>query len=145
MQLLLKRRKSTTNSTIGDLYVNGVPVCYTCEDVVRELPDKPVSEWKVPGQTAIPVGTYPVVINFSPHFGRLLPLVENVPGFEGIRIHPGNTDLDTEGCILPGLEVQGEEVLRSREACAMLQMDIQAGLAKDGTVTLTVVNFEEVC
>jgi len=108
MKLTLKREPSTTKSTPGKLYVDGVFECYTLEDVVRPS--------KIYGETAIPAGTYKVIINMSNRFKRLLPLLLNVPNYEGIRIHPGNTDKDTEGCILPGVTRSVDFVGNSRVA-----------------------------
>lgn len=67
---------------------------------MREL--KSIAD-KIPGKTAIPAGLYNVELTFSPKFKRELPLILNVPYFEGIRIHRGNKDEDTEGCLIPGL------------------------------------------
>jgi hypothetical protein len=102
--------------TIGTLSVDGRTECFTLEDVRRELADRPVSDWKVPGKTAIPEGAYNVVVTPSVRFKRDLPLLENVPGFSGIRIHPGNTAADTEGCILVGAAKGPDQVTHSREA-----------------------------
>jgi hypothetical protein len=96
MKLLLQREPSTKKSTPGKLFIDGVFECYTLEDIVR------ARGVKVYGQTAIPAGTYQVLLTQSPRFKRVLPLLLNVPGFEGIRIHPGNTVEDTDGCILVG-------------------------------------------
>lgn len=96
MELWLHRDTFTAEVTLGRLYINGVYECEVLEDRFRG--DEP----KVPGRTAIPMGTYPVKLTMSPRFRRVLPLVDNVPGFTGVRIHAGNTADDTEGCLLPG-------------------------------------------
>jgi len=97
MELTLKPFKKTKISTISKLYVDGVYECDILEDVVRG-----VKEAKVFGKTAIPAGRFQIIIDMSNRFQRLLPLLIEVPGYAGVRIHPGNTDKDTEGCLLPG-------------------------------------------
>jgi hypothetical protein len=97
MEILTQREPSTLNSTAGTLIVDGVVECFTLADVVREMPGKPVSTWKLAGKTAIPTGAYQVIIDFSNRFQRPMPHVLNVPGFDGVRIHSGNTAADTEG------------------------------------------------
>lgn len=112
MKLQLVRTERSGNSTIGELSVDGQFECYTLEDLERPV--------KIKGETAIPVGHYEVIINQSQRFGRLLPLLLNVPEFEGVRIHPGNTAADTEGCILVG-ETKGEASIgQSRAAFQQL-------------------------
>ncbi len=91
MQLKLKRLNEITE---GVLYVDGVFECFTLEDPTRDN--------KIPGETAIPAGRYPVIVNKSQRFNKLMPLLLNVPKFDGIRIHAGNDRDDTEGCILVG-------------------------------------------
>ena len=102
MELLLKRIYKGNKYTIGKLYIDGKWFCDTIEDVVRNLPkDCPYTskgrncecKEKVYGETAIPVGTYKVVLSYSNKFKRILPEILNVPHFLGIRIHRGNTDL----------------------------------------------------
>jgi hypothetical protein len=102
MQLKVIRSVFTDKSTFGKLYLNGEFYGYTCEDIVRHLNGNCAN--KVQNQTAIDAGTYEVVLSFSDHFKKYLPLLLNVKCFEGIRIHGGNTDADTEGCILVGAE-----------------------------------------
>jgi len=105
--LKVVRDTYTNKSTIGKLYINDVFFCETLEDVCRDLNrdgdlDDP-GETKVWGQTAIPSGTYKMIINVSNKFKKEMPLLINVKGFEGIRIHSGNKHEDTHGCILVGL------------------------------------------
>lgn len=111
MNLHLKRRWLTPRSTVGELYLDGVFECFVLEDRYR-----PPYEAKVYGQTAIPNGRYEVRITPSPRFKRDLPLVMNVPGFKGIRIHPGNVPEHTEGCLLPGRRRETDKVLESTAA-----------------------------
>ena len=114
MNLKLIRTALSDKSTIGELLIDGVRECYTLEDVVR-----PDGE-KVYGKTAIPAGKYEVVITFSNRFKCLMPLLLHVPGFEGIRIHSGNTAADTHGCVLTGRTVAPDFIGESKAAYAAL-------------------------
>lgn len=109
MNLQLKRIAKTPDYTIGKLSIDGTYFCDTLEDPVRDLTREP----KMPGNTAIPAGTYKVIVNQSPRFKRLLPRLLNVPYFEGILIHRGNTAKDTSGCILVGENKRKGMVLNS--------------------------------
>ena len=138
MRLELRRDVLKDDVTLGRLYCNGLLTGFTCEDAVREIPGKHVSEWKIPGITAIPEGKYIVTITESARFKKPLPLLLDVPGFSGIRIHAGNTSKDTEGCILVGETRNADGVGNSRAACNALQGRIQAALDKGEEVTLTI-------
>jgi hypothetical protein len=142
MNLLLERNPSGVSATIGKLSIDGEFECFTLEDIVREVDDQPVSVWKVPGKTAIPAGTYRLIINQSARFKVRLPLLLDVIGFAGIRIHPGNTDEDTEGCILPGRRVapHGEAVEQSRAAFEQLFDKLDAALEAGEEVWITIEN-----
>ena len=128
MNLELRREPSTENGTFGKLYIDNVFACYSLEDEVREVEGKPVAKWKIKGETAIPKGRYQIIINHSNRFKRELPLLLKVPGFEGVRFHSGNTEADTEGCILVGTERNATAVLNSRVAFNELMGDIQEAL-----------------
>jgi len=108
MELLLKRTTKTKLSTIGELYVNGVFQCYTLEDIERNV--------KIKGVTAIPKGSYKVIVTMSNRFKKPLPLLLDVPNFSGVRIHSGNKSEDTEGCILVGETKQTDFIGGSRIA-----------------------------
>ncbi|MFO0157400.1 MAG: DUF5675 family protein [bacterium] len=142
MNLLLERTPSGTTCTIGDLYIDGDWFCFILEDLVREVEGQPVESWKVKGKTAIPAGTYKVQTTYSNRFKRDLPLLVGVPGFEGIRIHPGNTDADTEGCLLPGLALGlgGESVSRSRAAFDALYKKLDEAESASEEIEITITN-----
>lgn len=114
---------------------------YTVEDTVRVLKDcgKTTCAGKVPGATAIPAGTYEIRDTWSPHFGRMMLEVIDVPGFRGIRIHSGNTADDTEGCLIPGLKQTPTGVAYSRPAIEQLNRDIRAKL-RTGPVWITITD-----
>ena len=106
MEIDLIRKTKTDKTTIGDLSVNGKFFCFVLEDKDRGLKQSmtlaQIKKLKVYGETAIPEGRYEIVITMSDRFKRRLPLLMNVPGYEGIRIHTGNKAVDTHGCLLPG-------------------------------------------
>ena len=102
MELLLQRNHIFDACTIGDLFVDGGRECFVLEDRVREVAGQPVEAWTVAGVTAIPSGRYRVIIDASARFKRDLPHILDVPGFTGVRAHPGNSDVDTAGCLLLG-------------------------------------------
>lgn len=110
MRLEIKRHFKGPQYTIGRLFVDGVYECDTLEDTVR------ADGVKIAGQTAIPTGKYPVRITYSQRFKKMLPMLDNVPNFTGVRIHTGNTAADTEGCILVGYNRVKGRVCDSRAA-----------------------------
>lgn len=116
-RLELKRIARKATYTVGRLYVDGKYFCDTLEDVDRGLtqtmPLTEIKRIKVMRRTAIPAGTYNMIVNLSPAKQRLLPRLLNVPGFDGILIHRGNTDADSSGCILVGENKQVGKVLNS--------------------------------
>lgn len=132
MKLELKRRWLTEASTVGELYVDGRRECFILEDRYRPPPEP-----KVPGATCIPCGTYEVRVTYSPRFGKDMPLLLDVPGFMGVRIHPGNSAADTEGCLLPGIVRHGEAVRESRIAYIHL-LSLLMGEPGPHHITITV-------
>ena len=127
MKIQIKRLHKTENSTIGEMTIDGVFECYTLEDRERDV--------KIKSETAIKKGTYKVIINHSNRFKRLLPLLLNVPEFEGVRIHAGNSNHDTEGCILVGKTRSFDYIGQSRKAFNSLFEKMQK--AKDITITIS--------
>lgn len=130
MEIKLNRKYKTDISTIGEISVNGKFTCFCVEDIERDI--------KVAGKTAIPKGKYKIIITMSNRFKKPLPLLLDVPNYEGVRIHSGNTALDTEGCILPGLTRSVDFVGKSREACAILFKLIKTALDKKEEVYITI-------
>ena len=110
LKITVKRKILNECDTIGDLYVSYPEdpdtlefVCNTLEDKVRNKKGTKKEDFKkVYGETAIPYGTYRVVITYSNAFQKKLPEILNVPLYEGIRIHTGNHKDDTFGCLILG-------------------------------------------
>ena len=131
MKLEVVRFQCGAVCTIGELMVNGEHECWTLEDVVR--PDGQ----KVYGETAIPYGTYDVIVNFSTRFQRDMPLLIGVPNFTGIRIHSGNTVSETHGCLLIGTGHTGNSVTNSRVAFNKLFPKIRDAFSRGEKITIT--------
>lgn len=123
MELVLERKWKKKDYTIGRLYVDGKLWCNTLEDIVREIDENGVG--KIKGKTAIPAGRYRVIYNYSPKFGRNMPRLLHVPWFEGILIHPGNSTLETEGCILVGYNTEVGRLTQSRDTSDRLNVMIE--------------------
>jgi hypothetical protein len=129
--------------TISRLYVNGELFgCNTLEDTDRGLRQdmqlEEIKKKKMYGQTAIPSGSYECVYTYSNRFKKMLPLLLNVKGFEGIRIHSGNSSKDTEGCILVGLNLKKGMVLNSREWTNKLIQTMKTAWDKNEKVTIVI-------
>lgn len=113
MKLILKRFPTKNEVTLGKMFADDAFIMYTLEDAIRLGP-------KVPGATCIPPGLYTVEVTWSNRFQRPLPLIKDVPGFSGIRIHSGNTIDDTEGCVIVGEKPVGDKIARSIPALKTL-------------------------
>lgn len=138
MEMKLIRDRFTERSTGGMLYINGVFECFTLEDRDRHLE---TGGAKVPGETAIPRGSYDVQITMSARFAKPLPLLLNVPNYSGVRIHPGNKPEDTEGCILVGngRDLKNKDwVSASAAAFAALFEKIERAQGHSELVTITI-------
>ena len=138
MILTLDRKYKLPTYTIGKLYIDGEYFCDTLEDKDRGLTDgmtvSEISKIKIKKETAIPTGTYKVTITYSNRFKKNMPLINDVKGFEGIRIHSGNTDKDTEGCVLVGFNKVKGNVINSRDTYNKLF----SVLSKSNNITITI-------
>lgn len=135
MILKLQRTKEVNNATLGELFADGTFVCYTLEDKVR--PEK------IKHETCIPAGTYVIEITYSPTFKKILPLLLNVPGFYGIRIHAGNSIADTSGCILVGTKIIEDKLLHSISAFTKLFTLLQKA-AKTETLQIDIYDIPQI-
>lgn len=133
MKLLLERLQKDPDVTIGELKVDGLFECWTLEDAVR--PDGV----KIFGETAIPPGHYTVDITYSPRFKVQMPLLLNVAGYLGVRIHTGNTADDTEGCILVGTDRLRKSLGRSRLAYDALFPKLAAAKKRGEPISLEII------
>lgn len=142
MRIELHRKWLRKGYSIGILYVNGKRVCESLEDqdrvLLQTMPIEEIRRRKVKGETAIPIGTYKVSWTYSPRFNKYLPLLNDVPGFEGIRIHSGNKAKDTEGCILLGRNTEVGTVTNSRYWTNKVNAMIEAAAKRKEEILITI-------
>ena len=153
MKILVDRKWKKDTYTIGNLYVNGKLFCNTLEDKDRGLKQTDslayIKSKKIYGETAIPTGKYVVTLNVtSPKYSAvkwywnlckgLMPRLLNVPGFDGILIHPGNTALDSYGCILVGKNTGKGKITQSKDTFAKLYKELKAAADKGETIEIEI-------
>jgi hypothetical protein len=125
MKILVKRNiVPGAHECIGSVFINGKYFCFSLEDQVRLL------GVKVAGTTAIPEGIYQVIIDDSTRFKRPMPHILNVKGFSGVRIHKGNNEFNTEGCILVGMEAGRQSIWNCQPAFNGVFAALKAALDK---------------
>ena len=142
MNIQLKRIAKKETYTIGKLYLDGVYFCDTIEDKDRGLNQimsiNDIKKKKVYGETAIPTGTYKLVIDYSNRFKKNMAHILNVPGYEGIRIHTGNSAKDSLGCIIVGKNKVVGKVVESRDTYNQLFPILQKAF-KEGEIKITIL------
>lgn len=130
MNIEILRSSLWRDYTLGQMFVDGQYLCDTLEPPIREV--------KVSGKTAIPFGEYQVLVTWSPKFKRRLPLIKNVPNFEGVRIHCGNSLQDTAGCVLVGEWNGGNGLVNSIPAEVAVTMKIEQAQRRGEVVKLRI-------
>jgi hypothetical protein len=139
MKIKVVREVFTDKSTIGSLYLNDVFFCYTLEDKDRGLDQSQsvftIQAKKLFGITAIPYGKYQLIVNKSPKFGRLLPRLQGIKGFDGVLIHRGNSAEHSHGCILVGYKKGTDCIMESTKA----EADLITILQRESTHTIEIV------
>ena len=148
MELKVIRKEFSSKTSIGELYINDVFFCYTLEDTDRNLMQtmgkKEIEELKIYGKTAIPYGRYEVIMSWSNKFKCIMPLVNGVVGYTGIRIHKGNSEVDTLGCLLVGMKKGIDKITNSADAFERLFILLKDACAK-GKVWITYEKAIENC
>ena len=134
MKLEIKRHWFSDRSSIGTLRIDGKPQCFTLEDCAR------ARGVKIPLYTAIPEGLYRVIIDFSQRFQRRMPHILEVPGFDGIRFHPGNAPDQTAGCVILGYQRGKDIIWESQKAYDDFYTLFEQAIYLGEEVTLSIVN-----
>lgn len=142
MELHLKRTYKGESYTIGHLYINDTYFCDTIEDKDRGLYDYmnvgEISGIKVKHETAIPYGRYKVTLSMSNHFKKVLPEIHNVKGFTGVRIHAGNTEQDSSGCLIVGENKVKGKVINSKMTMNKLMAFLESAVERNEEINLTI-------
>ena len=143
MELILKRDTFTSESTIGSLSIDGKFECFILEDKDRGLIDTmSISEivgTKIYGKTAIPYGRYEIDWTMSNRFKVMMPILKNVKGYEGIRIHKGNSEIDSLGCLLCGTKKASNRITESTAATNKLYAKIAEAKKQGIKIYITIV------
>ena len=154
MELVVDRKWKKQSYTISNLLIDGEWFCNVLEDTDRGLDDQmlesKIKELKKSSITAIPRGTYEITLDvISPRFSKVsfykevcngkLPRLLNVKGFEGILIHAGNTDKDSGGCLLVGINLEKGKVLNSRETFKKLYKLLKDRRIKGEKITIKIL------
>lgn len=147
MQFNQLRKYFTEKSTISEVYLGDIKsenfICYILEDKDRGLYQSmsaaEIMTLKQKSITAIPYGKYQIVKTFSNRFQKEMPLLVNVKGFEGIRIHEGNKDIDTDGCLIPGLSMSTDIVQQSILATKKVYKLIDDALARKELIYINII------
>ena len=153
MKIEVKRIAKRDTYTIGKMYIDGEYFCDTLEDKDRGLkqsmPLYEIKQKKIAGDTAIPAGSYEVTVRMlSPLYskkpwyvkfcGAKMPRIMNVPGYDGILIHPGNTNKDTRGCLLVGENKVVGKVINSKDTFQKLYPKLKAASDRGERITITI-------
>jgi hypothetical protein len=142
MELYLKRDTFTDVSTTGKLLIDGQFECFILEDKDRGLTDSmPLAEivaTKVYGKTAIPYGRYEIDWTMSARFKVFMPILLNVKGYSGIRIHKGNSEIDSLGCLLCGRKRANNVITESTAATNLLYTKIQTAKSRREKIFITI-------
>lgn len=136
MEILVDRIFLGETYTIGNLFINGKYFCDTIEDTVRILNSE---DDKIKDKTAIPKGRYNVILSYSPHFKRILPELLDVPYFKNIRIHNGNDESHSSGCLIVGLNKIKGKVIDSKETLNKLIAIIEPAWNKKEEIYITII------
>ena len=141
LELLLERGIKEKSYTDGDLYVDNNWFCHVVEDKVRGPLGKIWSKlFKIKHETAIPYGRYEVIVNWSNRFKRLLPLILNVPDFEGIRMHNGATAKNSSGCPIISYKRISSGLLLSKPDAMNDLTDVIYKFQQKGKIFITVTD-----
>lgn len=153
MELIVDRKCKKQSYTISNLTIDGKWFCNVLEDADRGLDDSmsiaKIRELKKPSITAIPKGTYEITLDvISPKYctnsfykqvcNGKVPRLLNVKGFEGILIHAGNTDKDSAGCLLVGMNLEKGKVLKSQETFRKLYEVLNEAKLRGEDIQITI-------
>lgn len=142
MEILLIRENFTEEYTEGKMFIDGVYTCDTIEDCDRglnmDMSEDEILKKKVYGKTAIPIGRYKIIIDYSNKYGKMLIHILNVKGFDGIRIHSLNEASQSLGCIGPGVKTAPGWVSKSRDTYKIIHSKVEEALNRGEEVFITI-------